>query len=216
MVPGGSDVDWEGLAAKLMDDLSDILATGDHAAFERRGSILLHEGLPDHPALRDPEFWIWLAVGPGMEVILRRYPASIQPPSAPTGKPRNPLPANENFFGSRSRETLFFRLWIRVEMARQSVEHDPYDFVRRGAPEFWRSHVFRQRYAWHGPFLEALVDFQFPGPAYEARLGIDDLRALVKEIRLVCANVSVEALDRAQCAGLIERTHADRVAWQPA
>lgn len=209
---GGPDVDWDDLATTLCADLSEILEEGGEGEFESRGAILVHETLPDHPALRDPDFWMWFAAHPGRDVILQRYVPPKQPPKDSNKYPKNPLPAAENFFGSNAKETLFFRLWIRAEMAQSGEADDLYEFVRPGLVDFWRSHVFRQRYTRHRPFLEALVDFQFPGDRSEARLGTEGVRTLAKELKIVCANISVEALNRTQSAALIERIHRDRVA----
>ena len=42
--------------------------------FEAKGTVLVHEALPDHEALRDPEFWYWIACSVGRELIEARYP----------------------------------------------------------------------------------------------------------------------------------------------
>lgn len=115
----GEDHDWHALAKEAMATLADLLNQGD-ATFESEGAVALHQALPDHPALCDPEFWIWLATGPGREIILVRYPhqdtSQSYSDSVDDEKPKNPLPSQQNFFGASAKETLFFRLWIRAEM----------------------------------------------------------------------------------------------------
>jgi Family of unknown function (DUF6339) len=214
----GHDHDWPGIAAKVMEAL-DVLLSESDATFESEGAIALHEALPDDAALRDPEFWIWLATVPGRSLILKRYPlkegTSSEGDEAEDEKPsKNPLPDRNNFFGSSARETLFFRLWVRAQMGYAEAE-DPWEFVRPGMVDFWRSHVFRQLYAHHRPFLHAFVDFQFPSSPdtdrTEARLNTSKIRILARELSLACANVVIETLDQAQCAALIQRVYEERV-----
>lgn len=216
--PGGQEHDWPSIATNVMEVLDVLLSKGD-ATFDSEGAIVLHDALPDDPALRDPEFWIWLATDPGRATILARYPQNEGKPPAeqdaddePTSK--SPLPNKNNFFGSAAKETLFFRLWIRAEMGVASGE-DLWEFVRPGKVDFWRSHVFRQLYAHHQPFLHAFVDFQFPlsldPDRHEARLNTSKIRILARELSMACANVVIEALDQAQCMALIHRVYEERV-----
>lgn len=216
--PGGKEHDWLEIATKAIEVLNVLLSKGD-ATFDSEGAVVLHETLPDDPALRDPEFWIWLATVPGRATILARYPQKAGKPSTeedtddePTSK--SPLPNKNNFFGSAAKETLFFRLWIRAEMG-MALAVSPWEFVRPGKVDFWRSHVFRQLYAHHRPFLHAFVDFQFPSPLdpdrHKARLNTSKIRILARELSLACANVVIETLDQAQCAALIHRVYEERV-----
>jgi len=166
--------------------------------------------------LRDGDFWTWFATVPGRSLVLERYAERVQPPLESSTYPANPLPDRNNFCGSRSRETLFFRLWVRAEMAKEDGPDDPYLHARPGLIDFWRSHVFRQLFAHHRPFLKALVDFQFPehqdGRLDEAYLKTGAIRDLAKELSLACANVAVEALDEERSAAMIDRIYRTRVA----
>ncbi|WP_211656930.1 hypothetical protein [Paracoccus sanguinis] len=215
---GGVERDWRTIAEQAMSRLAALLSQGT-ATFESEAAVLLHEFFEDHEALRDPEFWMWLATGPGRSIILARYPAvSIEPSvdekDGGVERPRKPLPSPQNFYGLAARETLFFRLWIRAEMGRSNGE-DPWKFVRPGMVDFWRSHVFRQLYAHHRPFLHALVDFQFPKELDDnrniGRLNTTKIRILARELSMACANIVIESLDRAQCAALIQRVFDERV-----
>lgn len=202
---GGEDHDWNAIADDAVEQLAALLEKEGDAALDSKGAVLLHQLLPDDPALRDPEFWIWFSTVPGRDLVLARYPE--------TGK--HVLPDFKNFHGSSARETLFFRLWIRAEMGRKPVAPDEWEFVLPGMVDFWRSHVFRQLYAHYRPFLEAFVDFQFPpdesGERHKPRLNTGGIRALARELSMACANTVVEALDRAQCEALIRRIHAEKV-----
>ncbi|MEZ5715621.1 MAG: hypothetical protein R3D85_10875 [Paracoccaceae bacterium] len=222
LAEGGAH-DWQAIAEAVIERLATLLEAKGNAAFDSEGAILLHEALPDDRALRDPEFWIWFATIPGRALILSRYPekAAKEAPEpdeededAPP-KSRNPLPDAKNFHGAGARETLFFRLWIRAEMGRRQGAADEWEFVRPGMVDFWRSHVFRQLYAHHRPFLEAFVDFQFPPDPAGARgkphLNTNAIRRLARELSMACANIVIEALDRSQCRALIERVFAERV-----
>ena len=79
-------------------------------------------------------------------------------------------------------------------------------FAAGGSVEFWRSHLLRVLYAQHRPFLQAFVDFQFPGPDRDKpKLTIPEIRQLAKDLAKACANVSVELLDTNQSRAFIER-----------
>jgi hypothetical protein len=211
----GTERDWNAIAKEIVGALWNLLVESTVGDFERQAGILLHRELPDDPALCDADFWTWLATTHGRPLILERYAGPEQPPEDSDKFPANPLPDRNNFLGSRGRETLFFRLWIRAEMARDEGSEDAYLYARPGLIDFWRSHVFRQLFAHHKPFLKALVDFQFPdhrhGKPDQGRLKTLPIRELAKELSLACASVSVEALDETQAATMIERVYRTRV-----
>lgn len=206
----GAEEDWDGIAATLVEELSSIYRDKGDKSLESIGATRLHEALPDHEALRDPEFWFWLASVGGRTLIEERYPFRpnddvVQDEEA--SKKTSYLPARNNFVGESAKENFYFRLWIRPEMARHLEDDHPdvYEYARPGAIDFWRSHVFRQLFAHHRPFLHAWVDFQFPAPQRSAYLNTQKIRQLAKDLRKACANVQVEVLDVDQCRTLIQR-----------
>lgn len=206
----GEEVDWEGISNSLVEQLLAIKKDNSEGYFESEGSILVHKLLPDHEALRDPEFWYWLAIVPGASLVSERYPFKAPDGDAEVGQKgaQNYLPGRNNFVGSNARETLFFRFWIRTEMALSKLneEEDKFEFVRPGLIDFWRSHVFRQLYAHHRPFVQAFVDFQFPKPTRDKpTLSTPEIRQLASDLSKSCANVTVEMLSRIECMNLIER-----------
>lgn len=217
----GDDFDWETECAAIVQRLSQLLEYSGEKAFEARGAVLLHEALPDHDALRDPQFWYWFATVPGAVLIEKRYPlkekatiqSNLHPDSEQADKKPSFLPGRSNFVGQSAREVLFFRLWIRAEMARLVEPHgageEPYQFALRGSVEFWRSHLLRVLYAQHRDFLQAFVDFQFPNSEGSTpRLAIPEIRQLAKDLAKACANVTVEVLSREQSSAFIERVWA--------
>lgn len=219
--PLGDEFDWETETDAIVQSLMHLLEKDGEKPFEAKGAVMLHKALPDHEALRDPEFWYWLATVPGCSLIERRYPFKEQAPKTPEGsldedqieKKPSFLPGRNNFVGQNAKEVLFFRLWIRAEMARMvelADEHsEPYEFALGGSVEFWRSHLLRVLYAQHRAFLQAFVDFQFPGPERtHPRLTIPEIRQLAKDLSKACANVTVELLDRDQSKTFIERVWA--------
>ena len=197
--PIGDNFAWEMEVEAINDKLARLVEKESQKKFESESAVLLHQALPDHEALRDPEFWYWLSTVPGRTVIEKRY----------FHKKVSYLPDKKNFFGQHAKEVLFFRLWIRAEMGR--VEPcgsaiDVYEYVRAGSIDFWRSHLLRVLYAQHRPFLQAFIDFQFPAPERDrARLSTPEIRQMAKDLAKVCANISVEMLNRQQCKMLIER-----------
>lgn len=213
--PKGDDFDWDTEIDAIVSNLSTLLDEKGEKAFEPEGAVMLHQALPDHEALRDPEFWYWFATVPGRALIEKRYPykpkASL-PESGDGSETRKPnyLPGRNNFVGQHAKEVLFFRLWIRAEMGRLVEQDDDgvdvYEYARGGSVEFWRSHLLRVLYAQHRPFLQAFVDFQFPGPDREKpRLTIPEIRQLAKDLAKACANVSVELLNKDESKSFIGR-----------
>lgn len=214
--PIGDDFDWEEETQAIVDGLDHLLENEGEKAFESKGAVMIHEALPDHEALRDPEFWYWFTTGPGRALVEKRYPFKDTTKShpefekdAPAKKP-NYLPGRNNFVGQHAKEVLFFRLWIRAEMGRMVNLSDDttnvYEYAQGGSVEFWRSHLLRVLYAQHRPFLQAFVDFQFPGPERDKpKLSIPEIRQLAKDLAKACANVAVEILDREQSKAFIER-----------
>lgn len=216
--PQGDEFDWEPEIEAIVGDLMKLLEDEGEKTFEAHGAVLLHKTLPDHEALRDPEFWYWFATVPGRALIEKRYPFkddsknSEDSDTSTEGKRPKYLPGRNNFVGSNAKEVLFFRLWIRAEMSKTSNDctefEDAYEFTQ-GGTEFWRSHLLRVLYAQHRPFLQAFVDFQFPGPVRDKpKLKVHEVRQLAKDLAKACANVSVELLDREQSKAFIERVWA--------
>lgn len=215
----GGDHDWSGVVARLMDDLNALYQAGDKPREAKRGGrrggkrskdagvpmtsdrfeatacIMVHKALPRDAALADPEFWIWMATSPGLSLIRRRYP--------PSGKAQ--IPDRLNFTSGSARETFFYRLWVRAELAHDPALADPYELARYGDVDFWRSHVFRQMSTETGPMLAAFIRFQHPkGPDGEKRLSQHEIRDLVKYMRRAAANMLVETLDEQQAARFVE------------
>jgi hypothetical protein len=187
--------EWRSEACALVGKLLDLLgALGEgggrdrFARFEAEAAVRIHQTLPrDHPALADPEFWIWYAVDPGLPLVRERYAGKSVPDVA-------------NFASPNARETMFYRLWLRGEMGWRPHAAEPYSLARYGDVDFWRSHVFRQMYAEYPALLEAFVRFQYPeGPDGPPRIALSDnqreLRTFVKRMKRIGTNVMVEFLD---------------------
>lgn len=217
----GEDRDWPRIVRDLLTDLEQLYGrVDDHAPntetpgflarvfgqarqygkmtnerFEAKACVMIHKDLPNDEALADPEFWIWLATRPGLELVRRRYP--------PTEK--KPLPDRNNFTSSNARETFFYRLWMRADLARDAKRRDPYELAVYGDIDFWRSHVFRQMSTETEPLLAAFIAFQHPnGPDGEKRLSQGDIRELVKYMRRAAANIMVEMLDEDGARAFVE------------
>ena len=164
--------------------------------FESAACIVVRESLPrDIVAFADPEFWHWMATGPGLDLIRRRY--------IENGQAR--IPDSLNFTSSKAQETFFYRLWIRAEMAHDPDLEDPYELARCGGVEFWRSHVYRQMSMESSALLAAFIRFQHPnGAGGKKRLTQEEIRKLIKRIRRGAANVVVEILDRKEAERFVE------------
>jgi hypothetical protein len=200
----GDAHDWTGIAEGLAKNLgSRLAAMADRggrdamSAFEATAAPEVHAALPRDAALADPEFWIWLAIGPGLPMVRERYNSAITPGCA-------------NFTSPQADETLFRRLWLRAEMAHDPMRDDPYEIAQYGDIDFWRSHVFRQKYAEYRGFVEAFARFQYPdGPSGQPRVPLKNnqkaLRAFVKRLRRLSTNLMVEWLTVEEALELMER-----------
>ncbi len=217
----GDAHDWPSIASDLMEELGALynsvdgqgsanprpVSSGGRAAgkppktndrFEAEACVRIHRFLPFDPALADPEFWIWMAVGPGVDLIRRRYSGS--------GRGKGKVPDYLNFTSGNAQETLFFRLWIRADFTfDENNSDDPYELARYGDIDFWRSHVFRQSCTESDPLLSAFIRFQHPnGPNGKTRLSQGEIRELVKYMRRAATNVMVEVLDEHEAMKFVE------------
>jgi len=196
--------DWLTEATTLANDLLDLLERSRGAGgrdrfsrFEAEAAVRIHQTLPrDHPALADPEFWIWYAADPGLSVVRTRYAGST-------------IPGIANFASPNARESLFYRLWVRGEMGWRRDEADPYRLARYGDTDFWRSHVFRQKYAEYPALLEAFACFQYPeGPDGPPHIPLTnnqvELRTFVKRMKRIGTNVMVEFFNIEEAFKLME------------
>ncbi|TPL93813.1 DUF6339 family protein [Mesorhizobium sp. B2-3-12] len=197
LADGGPDLDWtsiaEGIAAALLA-LADKHMTDkgkvDGSDFEAAASEEIHERMPSHPALADPEFWIWLAVTHCEEIVDRRYAGSQNA---------------KNFGIGGAGENLLYRLWLRAEIAYDASAKDRYALSRFGDIDFWRSHIFRQGYADARGFARALLEFQFPAQAQrKPKLKILEIRALAKHLKRARSNLMFEVMSEARAVEFIE------------
>lgn len=239
----GGDHDWPGIVARLMDDLGFLYDAVDkpkeapragvvsrflagrakdeavpltNDRFEAAACVVVHEALPRDAALADPEFWIWMATGPGLDLIRRRYP----------GKGEVQIPDRLNFTSANARETFFYRLWVRAELAHDPVLADPYELARYGDIDFWRSHVFRQMSTEAPAVLRAFIVHQYPdGPEGKRRTETPELvteegkrvleiRDFIKFMKRAAANIVVDMLEEEEAARFVEEQWQKTQAWR--
>jgi hypothetical protein len=163
------------------------------AEFESATSEFVHQLVSVPPEIQaDPDFWTWLAVVHFADLIEWRYGAK-------------PGAADLKNFGIGTRgENFLFRLWLRGDVGLDASAKDKYHLVRRGQVDFWRSHVFRQRYANARTFARTLIRFQYPDNCDKPRLKISAIRELVKRLRRVKTNLVIEMLDEEKSLDLIQ------------
>jgi Family of unknown function (DUF6339) len=193
----GPEVDWDSVANELAAALRELAAKHSDqdgvlrgAEYEAEAGALVHGFLPDHPALADGDFWLWLVLIHAHDIVNLRYPGKGNP---------------KNFGVGSASENLLYRLWLRGEVAYDSGEKDHYHLSRVGDVDFWRSHVFRQRYADVRTLCRALVRFQFPVTKnYKPRLKIDQIRALAKQLKRARSNLVFEVMTEERAGQFIE------------
>lgn len=193
----GKEEDWESIASDLAAALL-VLAEkhkNEHGKlrefeFEAAAPELVHSSLPSHPALADGEFWIWLALVYCRDLIALRYPGSVN---------------LQNFGVGTAGENFLYRQWIRAALVYDEKCDNPYYLSRRGKVDFWRSHVFRQRYTNVQQLTKALIEFQFPNEKEtEPRLKTAQIRALAKHLKRARSNLTFELMTESRAASFVE------------
>lgn len=192
----GETADWEAIAEEVkvrLENLTSSLGENGKKAgseFEIAAAPLVHQLLPEHPALADPEFWIWLALSFGQHIVEWRY--------GDTGN-------QSNFGVGGAGENLFYRLWLRAEIGYSPDEEDTYRLARYGDIDFWRSHIFRQSYGDARVFAKAFLEFQFPQKRQgKSRLKIAQVRALAKHLKRARTNLMFEVMSPERATRFIE------------
>lgn len=197
IIPQGSKEEWEQfgatIAARLMGLTTEFTSSDGKpmgAEFEAAAGPEIHKLLPLHPALSDPEFWNWITLSYGEPIVRWRY-----------GEIQN----LKNFGVGAATENYLYRLWLRAEMVFKPGAKDPYELARVGDIDFWRSHVFRQRYAEARSFIRAFVEFQFPSKnSRKTRLRVSEIREFAKHIKRARSNLTLELMSEARALRFIE------------
>lgn len=177
--------------------------------FEAGACGIVHRELRLSPAVAGcAEFWSWLnfcAVG-GAFVNLVKWRFGTED----SDEPRNYGVTN----AASVFEGLLARLWLRGEVGYDPTASDPYELSKRGDIDIWRSHLIRQEYGRCPTVRRALIRFQYPDASGRKTLSNDQLRELVKLIRIGEASTAYELLDETEVAEIIKEL-AEEVAAQP-
>lgn len=201
--PEGNEVDWESIAEDLNADLLALAEKHKNERgrlrefeFEAAAPEIVHSSLPSHPALADGEFWTWLALVHFRDLIKMRYPGSVNV---------------KNFGVGSAQENFLYRQWMRADLVFDEASDEPYRLSRRGKVDFWRSHVFRQRYTNVQQITKALIRFQFPNESEsEPRLNTTQIREFAKHLKRARSNLTFELMSESRAAMFVE-TEGNRV-----
>lgn len=166
--------------------------------FEQNACAIVHKSLAncDLSALRDREFWIWLAIVQFADIVEWRFGAVD----------RHATLANYGI--GQLIENLLFRLWLRAEIAYDRKAKDPYHLARTGDQDLWRSHILRERYANARFVAKALLRLQARQLKIK-KLTVDGIRELAKRLRRLHANVNFEFLTNVQAEALVLELSSD-------
>lgn len=170
--------------------------------FEQAACEIVHRHLKgfDREVVANLEFWTWVAVVRFADIVQWRF----------GGTEARVKLENYGIGGlSDQRENLFFRLWLRADLASDPESDEPYKLAKTGDQDLWRSHILRQGYANARDVARALLRLQ-AGQLRVKRLTVDGIRELAKRLRRLRANVifeylspkSAEHLVVELCAGL--------------
>ena len=166
--------------------------------FEQLACEIVHRSLagcgPD--VLADFDFWTWISVARLADITEWRFGVD--------GRYAKP----ENYGIGKRSENLFFRLWLRAELATDSKAKDPYHLAKTGDQDLWRSHILRQGYSNARLVTKALLRLQ-AGQLAAKRLGVEGVRELAKRLRRMRTNVFFEFLSAAQAEALVLELSAD-------
>lgn len=161
-------------------------------AFERQAAEHVHQAmlLMSNDVKGNPEFWIWLAVAKFAKIVEWRFGADDRQARA------------ENYGVGKPAENLLYRLWLRGDIGYLPGHQDPYELVREGDQDLWRSHIIRQGYGNGRAVVHALLRLQ-AGKLGRKQLDVDGIRELAKRLRRIRANVIVELLSPASADALV-------------
>jgi hypothetical protein len=101
---------------------------------------------------------------------------------------------------------------MRVALAYDENQQDPFIFAQQGDQDLWRSHILRQSYAKSSSMIRALIRFQYPkldrehklNPSDKNRLGI---RKLAKNLSASLSTIAIDAFDDEAAFEFIERLY---------
>jgi hypothetical protein len=163
--------------------------------FEAEACKIVHQCLKlETTILADLDFWTYLSVIELSDIVEWRH----------GGQGR--FAALQNYGVGNRPENLFFRMWMRADIAAIPTNGNNYDLAQRGDIDLWRSHILRQRYANSRTLARALIRFQYPDetPA-QAQLSINSIRKLAKRLKRLHANLVYSYLDESAAMKLIKR-----------
>jgi hypothetical protein len=166
-------------------------------AFEAKACGLVHATLPfDAVAMSDKRFWTWLAVAELPELVEWRHGTEERPADF------------KNYGIGGPVENLFFRMWLRADIAHDDKAGDPYWIAKIDDQDIWRSHILRVRYACNRSLAKQLVLYQHPSMT-ESTLSIDQVRELSKRLKRLQANLTYAYLDEEQIGKVIAEQARD-------
>ena len=110
------------------------------------------------------------------------------------------------------KEGFYSRCWMRVALAYDVNQRDPFIFAQQGDQDFWRSHILRQSYAKSSNMIRALIRFQYPNldnvaqlrPSGDHPLGI---RKIARNLSASLSTIAIDALDDESALKFIEATY---------
>ena len=81
---------------------------------------------------------------------------------------------------------------------------DPYELVKYGDVDTWRSHILRVNTGSCRNYARALIRFQYPD-SKQNRLSVNEIRELAKKVKRIQATVALELLTEEGAYSLVEQ-----------
>lgn len=179
---------------KIIEEHSEGKTPGKE--FDSLASVAIHKSLKIPPEVSGNDgFWRWLTLVEFSDIVEWRHPVEDGIANA------------ANYGIGTIWNGLFARLWYQAEIVYSAEAKEPYELVKYGGVDTWRSHILRVNTGSCRNYARSLLRFLHQGQK-KSRLKVIEIRELAKKVRRIQATVALELLTEEDAYTLIERLAA--------